>query len=419
MKKTLLQITSWGNTGSVGRIAEQIGQLVIASGWESYIVFGRKERPSTSHKVKIGNQWELYWHVLLTRLLDMHGWGSIFATKKLVRQIKQIKPDIIHLHAVQGYYLNIGILFRCLANIGIPVVWTMHDCWALTGHCNHFDAVGCDRWRTGCYHCPRKKEYPKSMLYDNSARNYQKKKQLFTSVKQMTIVTPSQWLAEVVRQSFLNQYPVNVIHNGIDLEIFKPTVEADNNLPLVFENKYCPATSHPFTILGVANIWLERKGLNDFIRLRRLLNPSYNILLVGLTKRQMKRLPQGIQGIEHTESTQQLATIYAAVDVLVNPTWEDTFPTVNLEALACGTPVITYRTGGSPESVPEECGIVVEKGDVEGLVKAIRHIKEKGKQAYVKPCKDYAVRNYNKKKCFSEYVKLYENLNNSEPQKNT
>ena len=399
--KKLLQINVVANIGSTGRIAENIGKLAISQGWESYIAYGRGEPKSASKLIRVGSDSDMYIHALQSRLLDNHGLASVAATKRFVEEIKRINPDVIHLHNIHGYYLNYKILFEYLATIDTPVVWTLHDCWAFTGHCSHFDAIGCDKWRTGCFSCPLKGEYPVSKLMDASKRNYALKKRLFTSVPNLTFVPVSRWLADLVGESFLGKYPVQVINNGIDTEIFQQR-QSDLRKKHGIENK--------FVLVGVAGVWDAMKGLEDFIKLSSMLPDDCVIIMIGLTKKQIDILPKNIIGIERTESQAQLAEYYSMADVYVNPTYNDSFPTVNLEALACGTPVVTYSTGGSPESLSEATGLVVEKGDRHGLLSAIETIKSNGKQHYSAACRQRAVECYYKDDKFNEYINLYNNL---------
>lgn len=399
----LLQINSVINSGSTGRIAEEIGRLAINNGWKSYIAYGRNDRPSESQLIKIGNDWDIKWHGLQTRLFDRHGLASTKATKRLVEKIQEIKPDIIHLHNLHGYYLNIEILFHYLATAGIPVVWTLHDCWPMTGHCAYFSFIGCDKWKTLCEHCPQKKGYPASYLMDRSLKNYQLKKKLFTSVPQMTLVPVSNWLANIVKESFLKIYPIKTIYNGVDTTVFTPCSTTK------IREKYKIPTN-TFVILGIASIWSERKGLKDFIRLSESLKENEMIILVGLTDKQINILPRNILGISRTENIHELAELYSLTDVFVNPTWEDNFPTTNIEALACGTPVITYQTGGSPEALTPETGFVVEQGDLAGIRDAIDSIKSKGKSFYAESCRERAVRMFNKNERYAEYLELYEQM---------
>ena len=400
--RTLLQINSVVNSGSTGRIAEEIGQTAISQGWESYIAYGRNKRLSQSQLIKIGTDWDIKMHGLQTRLFDRHGLCSKSATQIFIKQIEAIKPDIIHLHNIHGYYLNIEVLFNFLASTQIPVLWTLHDCWPFTGHCVHFDFVGCKKWLTQCNNCPQTRTYPASFFLDRSTQNFNLKKELFTGVHNLTLVPVSQWLANLLRQSFLKNLPIQVINNGIDIETFKPV--PSNNLRFKFK------LQSKFIIIGVANIWSEHKGLKDIIELSSKLDANYQIILVGLSKKQIKTLPGNIIGIERTESVNELAEFYAASDVFINPTWEDNFPTTNIEALACGIPVITYNTGGSIESISKETGIIVEKGNIDDLFEAIRIIKNKGKYYYSKTCTERARMLYNKNDRFKAYFDLYDTI---------
>ena len=403
---SILQISIQINCGSVGRIAEQIGETANNGGWESYITYSRSYLPSKSKIIKIGNKFDTYWHGINTRILDNHCLCSVYATKKLVDKIKQIKPDIIHLHNIHGYYLNMKILFDFLRNNTIPVVWTLHDCWSFTGHCVYFDFIGCNKWITGCYECPQKSTYPASRILDQSRRNYKLKKQLFNSVSNMTVVPVSYWLGELVKNSYLNKYPIHVIQNGVDIDVFHPIIKTDTT-----QKKY--NLENKFILLGVASTWSIRKGLDDFIALGSIIDHTiFKIVMIGLNKNQIKNLPKNIIGIERTENVNELVSLYSVADVFLNPTLEDSFPTTNLEALACGTPVITYCTGGSIESVSEDVGIIVEKRDIEGLYSSVIKIKEIGKKYYSENCRKKAVALYNSKYRYKEYLALYNQLLN-------
>ena len=298
------------------------------------------------------------------------GLGSVIATRKLVGRLKEINPDIVHIHNIHGYYLNYPILFNYLKEANIPIVWTLHDCWSFTGHSAYCDAVGCTKWKNGCGNCPNLKEYPISYT-DNSKNNWIRKKEIVTGVPDMTIITPSKWLAELVKESFLSEYRVEVINNGIDTDVFKPTY-GDFRKRYHLEDKKI--------LLGVASVWEKRKGLDDFIKLSEMIDDSYRIVLVGLSDNQLKTLPEGIIGITRTNSVKELAEIYTAADLFLNLTYEDNYPTVNLEAQSCGTPVITYDTGGSGESVPESNKI--EKGNLKEVVKRL----EQTDMSICEPC---------------------------------
>lgn len=400
--KTLLQINTVVNSGSTGRITEEIGLYAISEKWESYIAYGRNERPSKSKLIRIGSNWDVKMHGLQSRLFDRHGLASKTATTELIQQINKINPDIIHLHNIHGYYLNYIILFNYLKVANKPTVWTLHDCWPITGHCTYFSYVGCEKWKTECYSCPQKKEYPASWLIDRSKENYRQKKSMFMNLSNLTLIPVSNWLSEILKDSFLQKFPTKIIHNGIDTNVFKPA----KGIKFRFKHNL----QDNFILLGVASIWESRKGLKDFIELSQLLNNQFQIVLVGLNRKQIDQLPDNIIGIERTESVEELVELYTNSDVFVNPTYEDNFPTTNLEALACGTPVISYKTGGSPEAIDQATGIVVEQGDINGLINAINQIKDKGKKYYTYECVSRAHRLYRKEDRYKEYTELYEEL---------
>jgi len=340
----IVQINAFSNK-STGTIMMNIHKELLKQGHDSYVVWGRGREPENNHEIYMNDKLGVYFHGLYTRLTDKTGFASKGATKRLIKKLDEIKPDIIHLHNIHGYYINIEMLFNYIKKNNIRTIWTLHDCWAFTGHCPHFELIGCTKWKDGgCHDCPLKNMYPKSIT-DNSKWNYQKKKEIFTGVKDLTIITPSKWLANLVNQSFLKDYKIIVINNGIDTNIFKPR-KSDFRKKYNLENKKI--------ILGVASDWTKEKGYYDFIDLSKLLDNNYQIVMVGLNKEQLKEIPNNILGIERTENAIQLAEIYTAADVFLNLTYADNYPTTNLEAQACGTPCITYNTGGSPESVPKE-----------------------------------------------------------------
>ena len=400
---TLLQINTVINSGSTGHIAEELGKLVMEKGWKSYIAYGRNPRPTNSIPIKIGTKLGVYSHVLLTRIFDRHGFGSYFATKKLIKNIKKIKPDIIHLHNIHGYYLNIEVLFTYLRTLDIPIIWTLHDCWSFTGHCSHYTAVNCNKWKSSCFLCPQKKQYPKS-LFDNSKKNYKDKKGLFTGLKNLTLVTPSIWLAEEVKKSFLKEYPVKVIHNGIDLNVFKPIEDKQNLIS---------GTNKRKIILGVASVWNDRKGYKDFLALSKLLTNDEEIVLIGVTEKIIETLPSNIKGIKRTESKEELAEWYSKALVYFNASIEETFGMTCAEAQSCGTPIIVYNSTALPETISEKTGILVEPNNIEKVYDAIQEIKQKGKAYYSTECRKRAEHLFEEKNNFSEYIDLYKTLINS------
>lgn len=401
----VLQINTSVNTGSTGRITEEIGQTLQNHGHESHIACKRMgQNGSSSPIITIGGTLDVYMHGLKTRIWDRHGFGSKKATRDLIQEIKTIDPDVVGLHNLHGYYLNVDVLFNYLKQVQKPVIWTFHDCWPFTGHCSYFDYVGCEKWKTECHNCPLSDKYPASWFVDNSRENFHQKKELFNGIKNLTIVTPSHWLKKLVEQSFLSDYPVEVIHNGIDLNQFKQ-VNADN-----IRSKY--NLSDKAVLLGVASVWDRRKGLKYFIELSKKLDDRFRIILVGLSKNKIKALPKNIIGIPRTENIDELVAFYNAADIFVNPTLVDNFPTTNLEALACGTPVVTFDTGGSPEAIDEESGFVVDKKDIDQLCEVILQLKNNSKNRLHQNCRNRAVQHFNKDDRYMDYVNLYHKVVN-------
>lgn len=388
---------------STGNIMLNIAKTTRERGYEAWTV-SKKTRMSLLQKREdkfhhyLGTRTEHTLHRYFSWITDLQDYGSVFATYELIRKIKKINPDIIHLHDIVGWYVNIGILFKFLKKTGKPIVWTFHDCWAFTGRCVHFDYVGCENWKNGCGNCPQKGFMPRSWFFDLSTFNWKRRKRLFTAIDKMIIVTPSRWLKELTEKSFLSAYKSTVINNGINTEVFKQT-EGKIYSSLKKQNKNI--------VLGVASTWTNKKGLNDFMKLAEELPSSYQIVLVGISQEEVNN--DRIIAYKRTTNQKELAEIYTAADVFANPTVEENFPTVNLESLACGTPIVTYRTGGSPESVDERTGIVVEKGNYQELKKAIMEVVVKGKEYYSKACIEKS-KNYDMNARFNDYVDLYEEI---------
>ena len=419
MSKKLLQINPVLRTStSTGRIMKEIGELAMANGWESYVAYskGRDGLPgSTSIPVPVGNKASVAWHGLQTRILDRHGLGSVLATKRFIEDIRRIRPDIIHIHNIHGYFLNYRILFDFLSHSGIQVIWTVHDCWLYTGHCYHYMYAGCDRWKTGCGHCPQRGKFPRSLFADRSARNFRDKRDAFCSMPEdrLTIVPVSDWMRSEMSESFLKDYRFQVIHNGIDTDVFSPQPALES------EVRRCYGLGDRHVILGIASIWSEEKGLNDFVEMAARLDSDEVIVLVGMDRKQLDdvlsrcgrtALGDRMVAVKRTADVHQLAGLYSTADVLVNPTWQDNYPTVNLEAISCGTPVVTYRTGGSIEAVAGDTGFVVEQGDIEGLVDAVRRVETLGKAHFRDACRSRAVKEFRKEDRYAEYIELYERL---------
>ena len=338
-----LFINTVAGFGSTGRIAAEKCRELMAQGHECVLAYGRnKANCEDIPTIRIGSPLDYKLHGVRTRLLDQHGFGSRAATRRFLQQVRAYDPDVIWLHNVHGYYIHLGLLFTYLKTCGKKIYWTLHDCWTFTGHCSHYMFVQCEKWKTGCYGCPQKREYPASFGLDQSRQNYRKKKALFTGIPNLTVITPSQWLCDQVRQSFLREYPVEVRYNTINTDVFKPT-------PGDFRTQY--ALEGKFLVLGVASVWSERKGLKDFLRLADMLDDAYRIVLVGVSEEQAKQLPANVIPIPRTNSVQELAQIYTAADVFVSPSYEENYPTVHLEAQACGTPAVCYDVGGSKETL--------------------------------------------------------------------
>ena len=398
----LFQICVEGNTGSTGRIAEGLGVYTMDKGWDSYIAYGRFPRKSKSKLIRIGTGFSIFLHGLQTRIFDRHCLGSTFATKKLIKIIAGIKPDIIHLHHLHGYYINMVVLFDFLLKSGIPVIWTFHDCWSFTGHCVYFENIGCEKWKTECNRCPQKNEYPASLFFDRSKKNFYQKKQLFTSIENMTIVSVSYWLKGLVEQSFLGRKSNQVIYNGIDTNTF--ISQADKQ---AVRDKY--KLGQKFLLLGVASPWDKRKGYSDFIKLSKIIDPDTIILLVGLNTSQIKQLPHNIIGIQKTEDLHELKNLYATADIFINLSVEESFGLTTAEALSCGTPAIVYDSTACIEILDANTGIVVKKGDINGIQISICEIRKHDKSNYSQACRDRVLKKFNK----NDYLEKYFNLYNS------
>lgn len=361
--------------GSTGKIMGSISREARNDGFEVFCIYGRRKGYIDIPCKKIGGPFSFLYHVFITTIFDAHGHGSYFKTKELVRELKKINPDIIHLHNIHGYYINYKILFYYLRNeYQGKIFWTLHDCLPMTGHCAYFDYIHCDRWKKGCHDCPNKKNYPISLVFDRSKKNYEEKKKLFADPR-ITIITPSIWLQNIVSKSFLKICNVKAINNGIDLEIFKPKKDET-----IYDKYNIPKAKK--VILGVASIWEKRKGFDDFLSLADKISDEYVIVLVGLNDRQIKEVEnyRNIIPIKRTENQVDLATLYSLSYCLLNPTYEDNYPTVNIEALACHTRVVCYDTGGCVEQAKNKNVYLIKKQskeeNIKNILKTIYSLKE-------------------------------------------
>lgn len=387
--------------GSTGNIMFEISNNLRNMGATVYTVSpkGRAQKKLSSDKhIYIGTIFSRNIHIFLAKITGLHESFSIISTIRFLNKIKKINPDIIHLHNLHGDYINIFLLFKYIKKNNIKVIWTLHDCWSFTGHCPHYERVKCNKWETGCFKCPIFKSYPSSYI-DTSKLMWRLKRKTFLGIENMTIVTPSFWLYEQVKKSFLKEYNVIVINNGIDLSIFKPT-NSDKKKELNIRN-------NAFIILGVAFGWNEKKGLDIFVKLYKKLDNKYKILLVGTDESVDRVLPQGIISIHRISDTKELAKIYSIADIFLNPTREEVLGMVNIEALACGTPVLTFNTGGSPECINEKCGQVITDRNVENIANIIKNIR-KNRIFKSEDCIKQALK-YSKANKYNEYINLYIN----------
>lgn len=396
----VVQINFSCTWGSTGKICDSVSKLLTERKVENYIFYTYGGNPQMrTNYIKYGNFAYEKIQSLKSRVLGNYGFNSILATQYLIKKLDEIKPDIVHVHNIHGHDCHFEILFHYLRKNHIKVYYTFHDCWTFTGYCPHFAMAKCDNWRKGCGNCTLQRRY--SWFFDKSSKNLLRKYEALSEVD-LTIITPSNWLSGLVKESFLKEYPVKVINNGIDLSVFNPKKSYFRDKHKLQDKKI---------VLGLAMMWGIAKGIDVFIDLAKRLPEDYQIVLIGTDKRVDKSLPQNIISIHRTQNQEELAEIYSAADVFVNPTREENYPTVNMESLACGTPVLTFRTGGSPEMLDETCGSVVECDDVDALEKEIVRIctgKQYTKEACLKKAKKF-----DQNERFKEYIELYERINST------
>lgn len=358
-----LFINSVAGVGSTGRIVAETCRRLQQQGHICAIAYGReKANCDDLETVQIGTPLDYKIHGVLNRITGRHDFYSRSATRKFLQWAREYDPDVVWLHNIHGYYLHLEELFAWLKESGVCVKWTLHDCWAFTGHCAYFDYVRCDKWKTGCHHCPQKKEYPATLLLDSSRKNYADKKRLFTGLSDVQLYVPSRWLADRVKESFLGEYPVEVVYNTVNTDIFKPTPGNFRREHGLEQNKIA---------LGVASVWDRRKGLADFLTLAGKLPEPWRIVLVGLTAQQAEKMPPNVICIPRTNNAYELAHLYSTADVFVNLSVEETFGMTTLEALKCGTTPIVYAGTACEEVTEQFGGVAVERFDWEALLNAM------------------------------------------------
>lgn len=397
----IIQINATYNIGSTGKIMAELDDVINNSGYNGYMACGYYN-PDNSKNVYFTNSkqpnTEIKKNILVSRITGKMGYRKKHDTVSMIDWMDSINPDVVHLHNIHGDWLHIETLFTYLKEKRLPVVWTLHDCWAFTGRCSHFEMCGCNKWKSECHSCTNNKVYPITYFFDYSRQMFRDKKKWFLEIKDMTIVTPSHWLASYVKESYLGCYPVKVIHNGINTDVFSPT----GNL-----SKYYSEVKEKKIILAVASSWSQTKGFDDIIRLDSLIDhDKYQIVIVGLNSRQMKAIPDTIIGVSRTNNQQELVELYSGAYVFVNLTYQDNFPTTNLEALSCSLPIITYQTGGSPEAVVGNEGFVIEKGNVVAVLDAIEHVNTVDRSL----CRRIAIQRFNKYERYHDYIELYDRL---------
>lgn len=400
MRIALINVLHVGSTGKImlgiASVARQHGHIVRTFSPRYYQRGGKAIFPEIEGHQYFGSPFENMLHHYTAKVSGFHGFFSWFGTLQLLNMLDEFQPDIIHLHNIHNKTICVPMLFAYIKRRRIRIVWTLHDCWSFTGQCAYFTLAKCDKWKTQCDHCQQIHTYPDALV-DRTKLMWKLKKNWFTGIEDMTLVTPSRWLANLTAQSFMGVYPIITINNGIDLYIFFPR---ESN----FREKY--KLSNKNVLLGVAYAWGKRKGLDVFVELSKRLGNEYQIVLVGTSESTDTELPENIISIHKTDNQQQLAEIYSAANLFVNPTREENYPTVNMESIACGTPVLTFRTGGSPEMLTPETGAVVDCDDINAMEKEIRRICETkpfNKEDCVK-----AARVFDMHARFEEYVRLYE-----------
>jgi len=397
LKVIQINCASFGSTGSLSR---SIHKALLEAGHESKIYYGIGS--SNEELVEpVSSMFSVHIHSILSRYTGMQGYFSVIPTLRLIRKIKKFNPDVIHLHNVHGSYINLSLLFKFLKKYNKKTVITLHDCWLFTGKCPYFTDIGCTKWLEGCGNCSQLQVYPKSEFIDRTRRNLKDKKKWLNGFENLKICTVSDWLRDTAKKSFLSQYPIVSIHNGIDANVFYPR-ETEG-----IKEKYC--LDGKFMVLGVASSWDKRKGLDEFISLAKEL-PDIAVVLVGLRQEQTANLPENIIAIQRTENRDELAELYSAADVFINLSTEETFGLVVAEAMSCGTPAIVYNSTACPEIVEDGVtGFVVEPHNLNAVIKVIGNLNE-NKTDFSENCRRHIINKYTVELMCKRYLEFYDEL---------
>lgn len=399
----VLMVNTKYTRGGAARIARTLHRAVNASpNHESLFAYGRGPTEQGSQAVRFALQPEVYLHALITRLTGMQGYGTWVSTRRLLRLIQDWKPDVIHFHNIHGYYLDLSIA-RAVGKLEIPVVWTLHDAWPLTGRCAYF--FECNRWRTGCGHCPDLRSYPRTFI-DRSAMMWRRKRKLLGGVWSPVIVTPSQWLGNLASEASAGRCRVEVIPNGIDTQLFRPRDRSEVREELGLPN------DKKIVLFAAADLADERKGAKYFFEsLSSVEADKWMAVTVGkrIDVRRMLNRQVEIKQLGYVAGSEAMAKVYSAADLFCITSLDDNFPTTVLESSACGTPVVGFRVGGIPEQLTDDCGILVEPRDAQGLGRAITQLLQDDslRESMSGNCRDRAVAEYSVAKFRDRYMKVY------------
>ena len=394
----VLQINAVYGFKSTGVIVKDIGNTLAHNGDVAYFAY-QTTNESVENGYLVGNKPDWKLHAVHSRVFGKQAYASKCATRRLLKWVDEIKPDVVHFHNLHSNYINLNLLCDHLAKKNIPTVITMHDCWYFTGKCSHYAAVKCGKWQEECGSCPLSKTEQPSLFFDSTSKVLKDRTEHLRKLPGLTLVGCSQWIANEAKKSKLGTADICVVYNGVDTEIFKPH-ESDIRNELGLEGK--------FVILGMADKWFAPQNREIVEKIIAAQDENSKIVIVGCRKEQMAYFSkfENVVPMGYVSDRHRLADVYASSDVFVNLTRADTLPTVNMESICCGTPVITFDCCGSPELVDEECGFVVREGDYIGLLEAIENIKSKPL------CFDLYKQHqkFDKNQCYKKYLDIYKRV---------